>query len=691
MTGANDNFAAVARLRAAYTCTGTLIDPAGRGSPDAKAWLLTAGHCISLDPYGVIRNLPLTAQVQFNYFIDTPDRLVTVRSRAVGWSTMKGVDIALIELEPNLGDLQALGIRPLRLAATVPDAGSAVFWTGIPQSPIPPELQFLRLGRCTLGARVRLLEGSWIWNNELSNDCPDLYAGASGSPLFDRASGDVIGAIGTGTLLNLERGPDYDCQTDRPCVQRTGGPVMQKNTSYASSVQAMDRCFDQANVLDVELPGCPLDSGVQLTIQSTPYEVQPLVEGKPASWGATLTGTQRYYAYKHFPAGEGDCADLGGYSAPILRDAVPVITDPVGIADGYYYLCVIAGDTASFDSSWQQPSHASIRFKRLDSLPPLVGVDYQIQPLLNAYELDNLTGGEGTSDLIGLLKRGPLASTDCFDPLDYRIQVSIPQIVRTSEFPTRICWKLMDRAGNIADPVAFDFGPPVILPNGIRNAASFNRGTVAPGSVFGVETFELTDASASSSTPVPALAGVRMSVVDSSGRTLPVPMTMAGPQYQEAVMPDEVKPGVATVIVQPPLGPAVSQSVNVQRSAPGLYFNVATGIISGYASDRKGNLYPFATCSNQTQCFVTQLPLSTTPGGLDFTFYGTGLRGAAGSIRIRIGTHPIDSVDVCPHRGMAGVDDLRFHLAQEFPLRLFQVLSAETPDGTSNFLWIYLE
>src|SRR5262252_4494818 len=72
-TGANSAFAAVGRFRGSLTCTGSLIDPSGLGASDAKAWLLTAGHCISLEPYGVIRNQPLTAQVQFNYFVDTPD------------------------------------------------------------------------------------------------------------------------------------------------------------------------------------------------------------------------------------------------------------------------------------------------------------------------------------------------------------------------------------------------------------------------------------------------------------------------------------------------------------------------------------------------------------------------------------------------------------------------------------------
>jgi hypothetical protein len=36
--------------------------------------------------------------VKFQYFVDTPERRVTVRSREVGWSTMKGVDLALVEL-----------------------------------------------------------------------------------------------------------------------------------------------------------------------------------------------------------------------------------------------------------------------------------------------------------------------------------------------------------------------------------------------------------------------------------------------------------------------------------------------------------------------------------------------------------------------------------------------------------------
>ena len=173
-----------------------------------------------------------------------------------------------------------------------------------------------------------------------------------------------------------------------------------------------------------------------------------------------------------------------------LVASAPVIRDPIGVQDGYYFLCVIAGDTPSMDSSWQQPSYASARFKRLDSQPPVVQVDYEIEQRSDAYLLVSQTGGGGTSGLgAGLTKRGPPSSTDCSDPQGYRLQISIPPVVRTSDYPTRICWKISDKAGNFAAPAQFDFGPPVMLPNAMRNAASLVRGTVAGGSVFRVDTF----------------------------------------------------------------------------------------------------------------------------------------------------------------------------------------------------------
>ena len=214
---------------------------------------------------------------------------------------------------------------------------------------------------------------------------------------------------------------------------------------------------------------------------------------------------------------------------------------------------------------------------------------------------------------------------------------------------------------------------------------------LAAGSVFRVDTFNLTDRSEYSPTPVATLAGVRMSVSDAAGHTLSVPMTMAGPLFVEAVMPDSAAPGPATLVVQPPQGPLISQPVHVRPTAPGLYFEPGTTLPSGYASDNEGKLFPLATCQDGRGCYTTHLPLSSTAGGLDLVLYGTGVRLMPGAVRIRIGTYTVDTVEVVGHPDYAGVDELHFHLPQDFPLHLFQVISVETPETSSNYLGIYLE
>jgi uncharacterized protein (TIGR03437 family) len=167
-------------------------------------------------------------------------------------------------------------------------------------------------------------------------------------------------------------------------------------------------------------------------------------------------------------------------------------------------------------------------------------------------------------------------------------------------------------------------------------------------------------------------------------------MTAAGPLELEALMPDDASPGAATLIVQPLRGPSISQPITIRKIAPGFYY-AANAAPQGYASDSQGNLFPFVTCTNQDNCFTTQLPLSSSPGGLDFVLYGTGVRGADGHLRVRIGTHTVDSAEIRPHSGIAGLDELRFHLPQDFPLLLYQTVSAEARDAASNIVWIYLE
>jgi len=404
-----------------------------------------------------------------------------------------------------------------------------------------------------------------------------------------------------------------------------------------------------------------------------------------------LSGTPRYYAYKQFAGGTGDCANPSGYGVPLAVASAPVIREPAGSADGYYFLCVVAGDTPSIDGSWQKFEHASVRFKRIDSQPPAVPLDYVLEPATGGYHLVNMSGGDVPSGLgPAYYKMGSLAATDCTDSQGYRVQTSIPVTIRTSDFPVRICWQYSDRAGNLTVPAAFDFGPPTIFPNGIRSGASLERGTIAPGSMFRADTFNLTPVSEFSSAPVPTLAGVRASLLDAAGHTLPVNLTTAGPQFIEGLIPDAAAAGAGSLLLQPPQGPALSQPVTIRRGAPGLYFEPNSGAPVGFAIDSRSQTTPLSTCEPSGRCNLNTLRVASTPGGLDVILYGTGFRHAEG-VKVRIGTHVIEGVVVLPHPEIAGVDEAHFHLGPEFSLHLYQAISIETAEAVSPHCWIYLE
>ncbi len=315
-------------------------------------------------------------------------------------------------------------------------------------------------------------------------------------------------------------------------------------------------------------------------------------------------------------------------------------------------------------------------------------MDYQLDTLTQAYQL-TFQGADGPSGLgVQMEKRGPPGSTNCADPQGYRGSISIPAIIKTSDLPVRLCVKSSDKAGNFSDPDVFDFGPPAMLPNAIRNGASLRRGAIAPGAAFRLDTFNLTDTTQSSSVPVATLAGVKMQVTDQTGRTLPVPLTTAGPLSIEGLMPPGLSPGTAAAIVQPPQGPSLSQKFTIRRTAPGIYSGIGTSVSGGFAFDARGNVFPLVTCSTNMGCTATQLPLSSTPGGLDFVLYGTGFR--PGLIRLRIGTHTVVA-RITYRPDSAGVNQLHFHLAQDFPLRLYQAVLADSGEEDSNVVWIYLK
>jgi hypothetical protein len=91
----------------------------------------------------------------FGYFLDTQEQQAPFRSRRVVYSTMKGQDVALVELEATYGELVCRGYRPLELASEAPASDEAVLVTGIPSRDIPPLEYPVRIASGGAGSEPR--------------------------------------------------------------------------------------------------------------------------------------------------------------------------------------------------------------------------------------------------------------------------------------------------------------------------------------------------------------------------------------------------------------------------------------------------------------------------------------------------------------------------------------------------------
>lgn len=96
-------------------CTGALLDTRQTGAPsDAPAYVLTAGHCTHAlnDPLSIIHDVDAEGSITFNYFEDTQAQPKVFKVKRITWSTLRGLDISIIELVPGLDTVIKSGIPP---------------------------------------------------------------------------------------------------------------------------------------------------------------------------------------------------------------------------------------------------------------------------------------------------------------------------------------------------------------------------------------------------------------------------------------------------------------------------------------------------------------------------------------------------------------------------------------------------
>jgi hypothetical protein len=413
------------------SCTGFLLDA---GPTSGPAYAMTNGHCVGLfDSSTVLRDEPATgATMTFRLFADTPTAAVVVPIRSVRYATMRGTDVAIIQLATTRAALS--GLAGFRLGAA-PRAGTDIRVVGIPVNGLPAADQVLRAAGCTAGGTHRLLEWLWVWDSAQANDCPGIVGGSSGSPVFHAGSPLVVAGIVNTTTIGAGDLPG--CYLGQPCQLDAAGVVRELSTSYAMPVAAWAKCFT-ANGFVATARGCPTER-TSVVVSNQLRAVQP-----GGSWQATVAGTDTPLT-KTGPAATTDCRRSTGYLANAGE-----LTAPLPSVDGFYLLCA----TAAGADGRPNTAGAGYAVMEVDGTPPVAPIrlstlvgpqDVRVEPIFAPPEYSGFQ-----------LKAGPQAATDCADPDGYAVYRRIPLTIAISDLPATLCVIGQDEAENQGVPHTFE-------------------------------------------------------------------------------------------------------------------------------------------------------------------------------------------------------------------------------------------
>lgn len=288
--------------------------------------------------------------------------------------------------------------------------------------------------------RVDLLEFNWHFYDHYATTCQDIFGGSSGSPLFLAETNTVYG------LVNTTVEGSSACYLGAPCEIKRDGVTLNEDTSYATPVHGLLACFDTQGEFYLS-EDCPLPSPSQLIFAEAPWSAsQP-----PLTWGATLTGPLSHYRYKTGEAGEVNCRSEDGYNEPLVLADNSTIDDPVPDEEGFYLLCVLAGNSATVEGSWQDPAFPTVAIAEIDVTPPLIDPQLDIRESPEYFDVSLIFLPPELSDY--QYKFGPAESTDCKTDTDYIRYRRLPITIERDDTPIRLCVIGYDNANNPTQPL----------------------------------------------------------------------------------------------------------------------------------------------------------------------------------------------------------------------------------------------
>lgn len=449
-------FHGVGQLRAASSCTATLVAASDSPPANAPALILTAGHCVNyFDQNEVWVDRPGEAHWRFTpaFFHDTQAQHRAYPIKRILYATMKAVDLAVLELDTTYGELKRLRIEPLQLRTFDTDI-RPIELLQVPVIGVAPQEQFLRHAECSTQPRQAIYESfaPWFWPRAVGNECDGVAGGSSGGPVVERLQNRIIGVLNT-TLERTFNG----CGLARPCeIDGQQQAHVREGNSYFTTVERLlpafkaDGSFD-ATGLDTE-PQVLFERPYQ-HVWTTRSQV-PDADGTlhPSRWDLRLGGAFEQVRFKTGGAQATDCESPQGYGEAVPIAQQPLLNRAAPAAEGVYIACVIGKPVGA---PWQQ--HASFALREIDDTPPTA------KPGLGRRDSDEAWRVMATSapnELSSVMyKYGPPQSVDCAAPQDYRRQLNNHYHTLDKGRAWRFCAYGLDLAENRGPLLQGDFTP----------------------------------------------------------------------------------------------------------------------------------------------------------------------------------------------------------------------------------------
>lgn len=439
-----DLYGGVARVSFAADCTATLIET---GVDAAPAYLVTNGHCVGLDSAPVNRTLVDTEGFGTARFFDVAGGSDVLEVDAVrfAYGTMRGTDVAIVQVDATLGALRGAGAVPLSIADAAPEPGQEVVNIAAPTQGIDPSEQVLRKGTCTLGDRTDVIEFQWLWLDAIANDCPGVLGGSSGSPLI--AEGEVVSIINT-TNTGVPEGRGDTCYLGKPCQVRGAEAVFVAEKSYGVDITGVGSCFVDGTFALGE--GCPLSIAELWDVDGggifgpngedgggfTPsLDLRSAVSGDARIITGLSLGDAR------------SCSDPVAYDGAASVALAADADEPVIVAvelphvNGFVLAC------AAMVGHEDQPARFVFA---VDAIAPTAGPVIQVEDLGDARMIDPLFDIPDIADIRYLV--GPEGDTNCADLEAYSPYRRQSIFVDDDELPATFCAIGYDMAGN-ASPI----------------------------------------------------------------------------------------------------------------------------------------------------------------------------------------------------------------------------------------------